>query len=55
MVDPNWELKNCCNRDQVTFLVTIAVFTVVILAVSFISCPSELFVYFLSVSGSSGS
>ncbi|XP_044468846.1 uncharacterized protein LOC123198241 isoform X2 [Mangifera indica] len=33
MVDPNWELKNCCNRDQVTFLVTIAVFTVVILAV----------------------
>lgn len=31
----NWELKNCCNRDQVRFLVTIGVFTVVILAVSF--------------------
>lgn len=36
MVDnANWELKNCCNRDQVRFLVTIGVFTVVILAVSF--------------------
>ncbi|KAL5189116.1 hypothetical protein HKD37_05G014411 [Glycine soja] len=31
---PNWELKNCCNHDQVVFLVTVAVCTVVILAVS---------------------
>ncbi|KAL2648968.1 hypothetical protein GLYMA_05G237900v4 [Glycine max] len=29
---PNWELKNCCNHDQVVFLVTVAVCTVVILA-----------------------
>lgn len=28
---PNWELKNCCDRDQVSFLVTIGVYTVVIL------------------------
>ncbi|GLT48897.1 hypothetical protein SLA2020_224870 [Shorea laevis] len=29
---PNWELKNCCNHDQVVFLVTVAVCAVVILA-----------------------
>ncbi|PPD91739.1 hypothetical protein GOBAR_DD11311 [Gossypium barbadense] len=27
----NWELNSCCNNGQVTFLVTIGVFTVVIL------------------------
>lgn len=32
-LNPNWELKNCCNHEQVVFLVTIAVCTVVILAV----------------------
>ncbi|RVW32385.1 hypothetical protein CK203_087534 [Vitis vinifera] len=29
----NWELKNCCKHDQVVFLATIGVFTVVILLV----------------------
>ncbi|KAL2342478.1 hypothetical protein Fmac_003763 [Flemingia macrophylla] len=29
---PNWELNNCCNHEQVVFLVTVAVCTVVILA-----------------------
>ncbi|CAI0456556.1 unnamed protein product [Linum tenue] len=29
---PNWELQNCCQKDQVTFLVTIGVFSLVILA-----------------------
>jgi len=33
---PNWELKSCCKHDQVVFLVTISVFTVVILAVCFV-------------------
>ncbi|XP_044468845.1 uncharacterized protein LOC123198241 isoform X1 [Mangifera indica] len=49
MVDPNWELKNCCNRDQVTFLVTIAVFTVVILALwrTFLLTPFKLITVFL--------
>ncbi|XP_057480442.1 uncharacterized protein LOC130767566 [Actinidia eriantha] len=31
---PNWELKKCCNHDQVVFLTTIAVGTVLILAAS---------------------
>jgi len=31
---PNWELKNCCNHDQVVFLITVSVCAVVILAVS---------------------
>ncbi|KAG4182516.1 hypothetical protein ERO13_A09G048600v2 [Gossypium hirsutum] len=31
-LNPNWELKNCCNHEQVVFLVTVAVCTVVILA-----------------------
>ena len=30
---PNWELNNCCNHEQVVFLVTVGVCTVVILAV----------------------
>ncbi|KDO57482.1 hypothetical protein CISIN_1g0457821mg, partial [Citrus sinensis] len=30
---PNWELKQCCNHEQVVFLVTVSVCTVVILAV----------------------
>ncbi|WVZ23959.1 hypothetical protein V8G54_002503 [Vigna mungo] len=29
---PNWELNNCCNHEQVVFLVTVGVCTVVILA-----------------------
>jgi len=30
---PNWELKKCCNHEQVVFLTTTAVCAVVILAV----------------------
>jgi hypothetical protein len=30
---PNWELRNCCNHEQVVFLVTVSVCAVVILAV----------------------
>lgn len=33
---PNWALKSCCKHDQVMFLATIGVFTVVILAVCFL-------------------
>jgi hypothetical protein len=29
----NWELKSCCKHDQVVFLGTIGVFTVVILTI----------------------
>ncbi|KAF8407798.1 hypothetical protein HHK36_006934 [Tetracentron sinense] len=29
---PNWELKNCCKHEQVVFLTTISICTVVILA-----------------------
>ncbi|XP_022134662.1 uncharacterized protein LOC111006879 isoform X1 [Momordica charantia] len=29
---PNWELKHCCNHEQVVFLITVSVCTVVILA-----------------------
>ncbi|KAH8511280.1 hypothetical protein H0E87_008730 [Populus deltoides] len=46
---PNWELKNCCERDQVSFLVTIAIFSVVILALwrTFIMTPFKLITVFL--------
>ncbi|KAH6799279.1 peptidase M50B-like protein [Perilla frutescens var. frutescens] len=49
MVDPNWELKNCCQRDQVTFLVTIGVFTLVILALwrTFLLTPFKLITVYL--------
>lgn len=45
----NWELKNCCNRDQVIFLVTVGVFTVVILALwrTFLLTPFKLITVFL--------
>ncbi|PPE01485.1 hypothetical protein GOBAR_DD01494 [Gossypium barbadense] len=33
----NWELNSCCNNGQATFLVTIGVFTVVILVIIFFS------------------
>ncbi|GMN56749.1 hypothetical protein TIFTF001_025866 [Ficus carica] len=29
---PNWELRHCCNHEQVVFLITVSVCTVVILA-----------------------
>ncbi|KAK2652255.1 hypothetical protein Ddye_012111 [Dipteronia dyeriana] len=46
---PNWELRNCCNRDQVSYLVTIGVFTVVILALwrTFLLTPFKLITVFL--------
>ncbi|XP_034923917.1 uncharacterized protein [Populus alba] len=46
---PNWELKNCCKHDQVSFLVTIAIFSVVILALwrTFIMTPFKLITVFL--------
>ncbi|KAG6385896.1 hypothetical protein SASPL_154779 [Salvia splendens] len=49
MVDPNWELKNCCQHEQVVFLVTIGVFTLVILALwrTFLLTPFKLITVFL--------
>ncbi|KAK3218258.1 hypothetical protein Dsin_012233 [Dipteronia sinensis] len=46
---PNWELRNCCNRDQVSFLITIGVFTVAILALwrTFLLTPFKLITVFL--------
>lgn len=46
---PNWELKNCCKDDQVVFLATIGVFTVVILALwrTFLLTPFKLITVFL--------
>ncbi|XP_024448961.1 uncharacterized protein LOC112325986 isoform X2 [Populus trichocarpa] len=46
---PNWELKNCCEGDQVSYLVTIAIFSVVILALwrTFIMTPFKLITVFL--------
>ncbi|XP_056162921.1 uncharacterized protein LOC115681392 isoform X3 [Syzygium oleosum] len=46
---PNWELKNCCQHDQVVFLVCVGVFTVVILALwrTFLLTPFKLITVFL--------
>ncbi|XP_021804325.1 uncharacterized protein LOC110748680 [Prunus avium] len=46
---PNWELKSCCKHDQVVFLATIGVFTVVILALwrTIILTPFKLITVFL--------
>ncbi|KAK1577021.1 hypothetical protein Q3G72_018505 [Acer saccharum] len=46
---PNWELRNCCNRDQVNFMITIGVFTVAILALwrTFLLTPFKLITVFL--------
>lgn len=48
-MNPNWELQNCCNRDQKLFLVTIAVFTVAILVLwrTFLLTPFKLITVFL--------
>ncbi|GAB4832322.1 hypothetical protein Ancab_006336 [Ancistrocladus abbreviatus] len=45
----NWELQNCCNHDQVTFLVTIGVFTLVILLLwrTVLLTPFKLITVFL--------
>ncbi|URE17504.1 hypothetical protein MUK42_11936 [Musa troglodytarum] len=46
---PNWELKHCCDHDQSVFIVTIAVFTVVILALwrTVLLTPFKLITVFL--------
>ncbi|XP_059283149.1 uncharacterized protein LOC132036786 isoform X2 [Lycium ferocissimum] len=48
-MNPNWELQNCCNRDQKFFIGTIAVFTVVILILwrTFLLTPFKLITVFL--------
>lgn len=48
-MNPNWELRNCCQHDQVVFLATIGVFTVVILALwrTFLLTPFKLITVFL--------
>ncbi|WMV18165.1 hypothetical protein MTR67_011550 [Solanum verrucosum] len=48
-MNPNWELQNCCNRDQKLFLVTIGVFTVAILVLwrTFLLTPFKLITVFL--------
>ncbi|XWS30724.1 hypothetical protein CRYUN_Cryun23aG0012900 [Craigia yunnanensis] len=45
----NWELKSCCNNDQVAFMVTVGVFTVVILALwrTVLLTPFKLITVFL--------
>ncbi|GMP28367.1 hypothetical protein CsSME_00003950 [Camellia sinensis var. sinensis] len=37
---PNWALKGCCDKDQKIFLITIAIFTVVIFAIHLQSLAS---------------
>ncbi|GAB2288867.1 hypothetical protein Dimus_023175 [Dionaea muscipula] len=46
---PNWELKSCCNHDQVAFLVTIGAFTLVILLLwrTVLLTPFKLITVFL--------
>ncbi|KAL7131807.1 hypothetical protein ABFS83_12G029900 [Erythranthe nasuta] len=48
-MNPNWELKNCCQHEQVVFLATIGVFTLVILALwrTFLLTPFKLITVFL--------
>uniref|UniRef100_A0A0V0I9M0 Putative ovule protein n=1 Tax=Solanum chacoense TaxID=4108 RepID=A0A0V0I9M0_SOLCH len=45
----NWEVKDCCNHDQVIFLVTIGVYTVFIFILwrTFIITPFKLITVFL--------
>lgn len=45
----NWELKSCCDHEQVVFLVTVGVFTVVILALwrTVLLTPFKLITVFL--------
>ncbi|XWS75480.1 hypothetical protein CRYUN_Cryun01aG0092500 [Craigia yunnanensis] len=45
----NWELKSCCKQDQVTFLVTCGVFTVVIFVLwrTVLLTPFKLITVFL--------
>ncbi|KAK9105777.1 hypothetical protein Scep_022621 [Stephania cephalantha] len=45
----NWELKNCCNGDQKTFLITVGIYTVVIFALwrTILLTPFKLITVFL--------
>lgn len=49
MTNPNWELKNCCDRDQKVFIACIGAFTVVILVLwrTFLLTPFKLITVFL--------
>ncbi|CAH9085183.1 unnamed protein product [Cuscuta europaea] len=49
MVEVNWELKSFCNHDQRIFLVTIGVYSIVILVLwrTFILTPFKLITVFL--------
>ncbi|KAG8096508.1 hypothetical protein GUJ93_ZPchr0013g36597 [Zizania palustris] len=49
MVNPNWELRGCCDHDQVVFIAAIGVSTVVILALwrTFVLTPFKLITVFL--------
>ncbi|GAB4839546.1 hypothetical protein Ancab_029072 [Ancistrocladus abbreviatus] len=46
---PNWELRNCCNHDQIVFLATTAVCAVLILALwrTVLLMPFKLITVFL--------
>ncbi|KAK7272969.1 hypothetical protein RIF29_14014 [Crotalaria pallida] len=46
---PNWELKNCCDRDQKVFIACVGGFTVVILLLwrTFLLTPFKLITVFL--------
>nr|KAJ0216897.1 hypothetical protein LSAT_V11C300132300 [Lactuca sativa] len=46
---PDWELQNCCDKDQKLFLATVGVFTLVILALwrTFLLTPFKLITVFL--------
>ncbi|KVI02793.1 hypothetical protein Ccrd_018914 [Cynara cardunculus var. scolymus] len=48
-MSPNWELKDCCDRDQKLFLATVGIFTIVILALwrTFLLTPFKLITVFL--------
>lgn len=48
-MNPNWELKNCCQHDQVVFLAVVGVYTVVILALwrTVLLTPFKLITVFL--------
>ncbi|KMZ75659.1 hypothetical protein ZOSMA_111G00100 [Zostera marina] len=49
MANVNWELENCCNREQTVFIVIIACFTLGILALwrTFVITPFKLITVFL--------
>ncbi|RYR60001.1 hypothetical protein Ahy_A04g017111 isoform A [Arachis hypogaea] len=46
---PNWELKNCCDKDQKIFIACVAAFTVVIFVLwrTFLLTPFKLITVFL--------